>query len=1161
MVDMNPVIPTIGGTTVQEAIENLAGLEGSGFISIGNINADGYGAGVYNVGADGIPTIREAFIEAFADKRLTNGGIILVIAGTYTLNATVEVPPGITIMGEVAGTIINGEMFEQPMFRVLRSSDRPTIGGDVSGSGELALSPGSPIDETRFTNIILVDNLNGNITSGGFVVSGMQTKPMIQADFSSRLVCEGVKFVGRINNGTVTLYRGKTLRGIGFETSGDGASDLLSSHLTVRSCYFDGMGTAIDFSPDNGTLDTLTIDKCKARMFGEDYSGSIPTSAAANSFASFSQCNATLTNNYVLNGGTLISYFVLTAGNSADSDSVFVTITGNTGENFLNPVKVIYYDESGGAFTGSIATKAVITGNNWGSLLNNGWFITVGDNSSIGDGTSGDFNGPGAIDLLMAMNTTSTPLRHEHPVNVFVGEGVYSVTFADDGYTGADRFNFIGTSGATMPRFEFNIGVGASTDEAGHPIFKVGKLLKNINCEAAAGSEIQSVRLTSDAADEGTVLVEHCTFTDMALTMEQVSGSAPIRIVVRSCKFSQTNTYSDSVSIILPNAELVLLDSCIFEGAGYAGLIGEQTGYTNSNPVSSVVLRDCIFDHTGFTIDDASPLADVEAYLVIDGGASNNVLRVDIENCQVMVDNDPTNGPLLPPTASVISASLDTTFLRYVYVRARETHVKNSIFAGPNTTFDVSATNYPLPCLEIVPYNSCHVMDSRFLSNAVSLKIGGNASAFDNGDAVGAFVNNNIFYMATGISQTMLDIEINFSGSWLPSITVSNNNFLHTGQADSELQPYHPIFTNDDAMGTVSIYAEDCDVRVDGNSIHTTLSATGQGAATGVTSLAALVVETTDLGTAVTQSATHITNNHIVAINEHDTAEASNVHTVWVRGMERMVHDNHLVMDNESGISNEHGCLFIENRESASASSVVAPATVSGNIFSRRPIFGGVANDLTFYILIPATAEGDGLVTNNSFCTPTTVSGDNQAYEDNSGTGLQWAVNTNKNQTVQVKMSPMDGNTKVDDVTAGGFSLSEQSAIYSGSDIVYSFSSTSIFFLEDQNNNVIFWWTIPCRMCLPPDVTIIEAEVFVNSSNPDVQDLAYLFIDDLEGVGFDSSGATDPDPGVTLTVTASTQIINDAATTPNISLIWRARTSGLGSEFMDIDDFLITYRW
>ena len=992
-VDMSPPIPGLGGATVQEALENLLSVvqsSGTGFVSIGQV--DGYALGSYNVGATGISDLRDALLAAFADERLTNGGVVLILAGTYTMTAQVEIPAGISLMGEIAGTIINGEMTAQSMFKVVHGGDRPNIGGDT-GSGETSLNPGSPIDETRFTNLILVDNLNGNITDSGYVVSSMQTKPMIEMEISSRVVCEGVKFIGRLNNAATVTGRGKTLRAIGTVSSGDITADTLSTHLTVRSCYFDGMQTAIDFSPDNGALDTLTIDKCKARIFGEE---DTPTSIAANSFVTISQCNASITNNYVLDGGdSIYGFCVVTSGDAADSEDVFVTISGNTGESALQPVKTIYFDGTGS----NLATRSVIVGNNWSSALNNGWFITVGNNTSAGDGTCGDFNGPGAIDLLMSMNTDTGAARHEHPVNVYVGEGVYTVTFEDDGYNGADRFNFIGTSGATRPRFELAIGSGASTDELGNLIFKVGKKLSNIHFQAATGTSIQSVRLTGDDADKGSVLVEHCAFTDIALTMEQPSGSSVINLAVINCQFLQTGTYSDNASILLPNLEHTLLQGCTFDGAGYAGLIGEQTGYTNNRHKATVTLRDCIFDKTGYTIDDASPLADIGSYLVIDAGASNNYLYTYIENCKFLA-NENTNSVT---TDAIINASLDASILRFVYVRSREVSIDNCVFHGPNTTFAVGATDYPLPALEVVPGDSLHLTNSRFLSRGLCLKVGGDTLALSNGFVDGVWVDSNIFFSGSSGSMqstSMIDMELTPSVTSGPTkVNFTNNKVGNRNLQSPNIEPYHPIFSGIKAAGLINIFAESCDVFVSGNSIDGSL---GDGGSTSsIRTLAGLVVENSNDGTGTYSAQCNVSNNRIAVLGDVVSSD-QDAWTAWINGVEITVTGNSLLFDNKTGTvgSKDFGCLFIENRVPTVVSSICPPAVVTENTFSRHPIKGGPPNDITTYIMISSGSEGGGKVVDNVFDSPTETSGDNRAFEDNSPSSEVWLVDRNKNQKV-----------------------------------------------------------------------------------------------------------------------------------------------------------------
>ena len=221
-IDMSPPIPSLGGATVQQTLEQITTLissNGTGFISIGN--ADGYGIGTYNMNTVDTPTLANAFTAAFADDRLQNGGIILVLAGTYILTTPVTVPPGITIIGEVGGTLIIGEMTEQSMFIVSSAVKDFRIGGD-SGSGTIPLSVGSNVEKVKFFNLMLSDNLNGTAASGG---TTMATVPIIALSNAANLELERVSFIGRINNGAVA-NRPKTYSAVSTVSGGSTGTTL-----------------------------------------------------------------------------------------------------------------------------------------------------------------------------------------------------------------------------------------------------------------------------------------------------------------------------------------------------------------------------------------------------------------------------------------------------------------------------------------------------------------------------------------------------------------------------------------------------------------------------------------------------------------------------------------------------------------------------------------------------------------------------------------------------------------------------------------------------------------------------------------------------------------------------------------------------------------------
>lgn len=336
---MNPQLPLFPSVTVQGTLEALSGfalINGTGFISIGN--TDGYALGIYNVGAVEYPTLKSAIEAAIVDDRLQNGGVIFILPGTYIVGTTIEIPAGISIMGEPTGTIIIGEMTEESMFKFLAGVDYPTIGGSVGGS-ELNSSL-DPTDESRLLNIILADNLNGVAASGA---ASMKTVPMVEIEPKSRVIFENVRFIGRVDNG-VSYTRGKTLEAIGCVTPVSGA---YGTFLTVRNCSFDGMLRGIDFAPSYGFRDYLIVDGCYARIFGEE--GAF-TSIEKNCFVLMSFCNFTGTDNRVIGYGGAPDQFVgamFVVGHTIIGGSgTTVIVTGNVGTPSTGATEYVYYNNT-----------------------------------------------------------------------------------------------------------------------------------------------------------------------------------------------------------------------------------------------------------------------------------------------------------------------------------------------------------------------------------------------------------------------------------------------------------------------------------------------------------------------------------------------------------------------------------------------------------------------------------------------------------------------------------------------------------------------------------------------------------------------------------------------------------------------------------------------
>lgn len=186
----NPSLVYGNPTDVEEALENIKGYLdllsniGEGFVTVGDgydtwHNADG------NINFDpAIPTL-DSLLNPVFNKMLNNlpvptefervekGGIILIKAGTYVVANTIEVPPGITLMGEGYGTkIVNissltipasgieptpkGSPTPMPMFKIMPDLSRAVHDEPVDPNLFMF------VKTTRFINMVICDNFVEN---------------------------------------------------------------------------------------------------------------------------------------------------------------------------------------------------------------------------------------------------------------------------------------------------------------------------------------------------------------------------------------------------------------------------------------------------------------------------------------------------------------------------------------------------------------------------------------------------------------------------------------------------------------------------------------------------------------------------------------------------------------------------------------------------------------------------------------------------------------------------------------------------------------------------------------------------------------------------------------------------------------------------------------
>ncbi|KKN61322.1 hypothetical protein LCGC14_0523130 [marine sediment metagenome] len=1151
-ITMNPALanfsaPDVQGTLV--LIAAYAASSGTGFVSVGKLGSDGYAAGTYNDGSAATPTFREALIAAIADDRLQNGGVVFILSGTYKLNTTVDVPAGISIMGEIAGSIINGEMIEQPMFKFSRSIDIPTIGGN-SGSGELSAEVGAPIDESRLLNITLTDNLDGYIGSTGQPDSTMQTVPMVQIEKSARVYVENVKFIGRVNNGAVP-DRGKTLRAIGY-TSGS----TTGSYLTVKGCFFDGLATAINFGPGEGDEDHLIVDGCRARTFGSEASG-IGEPLASDCFVAMSECNAILTNNYHIGVNSTDSKvsrcFVVES--LVSGAAVRMVIAGNSGAPSDNSSTTAKLFDSNVGIAANLVT--VQYGNNWGGSVGNDWVVTVGENA---DGTgdnrfSGDFYGAGAIDLLL--NTS-----YQYPTTVIVNPGTYTITENGNAY-----YKFIGNKVKdSIPIFEMDLGAGAPTDGVlSNRAFKTGPVLESIHFRSniAVTSSYHSIMpQMSDGTDVDDLLrVTNCVFENCTLSHapNTTAGTNKGNISVINSQFKQTGDFSDGMGILLPRADNVVVEGCVFTGNGLAGAVGSFSTYASTAWVITdlkprYILRDCSMSLHGSTVSNISSTN--ESYFRLDD-ADGDVL---IDNCQIVVSND------YQTRTTAIDSGIVSDYFSHVYVRGDDVDIRNSTFHSPDQMFTESAADYPLPGVEIHPQSVLHMSHSSFIDGGIACKIGGLAADLNTNQRFASIDNCSFFRTASANKSTSIfDVELDPTAN-AAGTTFSVTNCTFSGQSKAlSLEPYHPLLSGYTAHGTVQIFARNFIVNFKDNTV------TGGTNTTEDTLLqhGVVVINNFDDAGETTDSdytaPINVFGNTIHNVSSYTSATATdNAAALWVRGPEINISNNSLTTENKAASAgNFVGCLCIDNRDSVTGSA--PPTMVSSNSFGNTTVAGAVSTEvIVAYIRLLATCEADGSIINNTYSSPIPDGTTTTTVQDDTSS-LIWIITQNKNQTDSCSLRGQDGTIVLGDT-------SDLATVGLGPNVTASFVQIRVlanapieftYDVADAGSPIYMQWLLPLFGLIPYGTTLIDATVdVIVDATPDTVKTGKLAIIDKDFTTETLESNTNLTTGSTHTlngILAGTfRALPGSNTILYLQLQIHDSVAGIGTT---VSEMTITYRW
>lgn len=1141
-VDLLRSISGITGTNVQTVLEQLKASiasAGTGFISIG----DGYNTfGTYNVSADGYTTTFEKALSlAFADKRLQHGGVILIMAGTYTMTSTVTIPAGISLMGEIAGTLIIGNMSEQSMFNISYISLSRNIGGN-SGLGSVSLDVGSNSEKVRFYNLMLADHLS--LTN-----STMTTVPMISVQKGANFECDRVTFLGKLNDGTIT-NRLKTQSCIGTI-----AGSTTGTYIKLSECFIDGVKSGIILNSASGDQDTLIISNTKARWYGKE---GVSYDILNDAFIKASLCNALISNSYLVGAGSFANT-VLSLQPTSGTTNVKINIIGLNGGPNTNPGNLI--DNNSGV----TSIQANTSGNNWGNNIDNPWFLVVG--GSNGNTPTGDIFGPGAIDTVL----TYTSFKG----TVIVNPGTYTVTGTASSSTNWTKLKFIGNKyGNQYPIF--NMAVSASgTDSLGNKFLVLGNHLEGIYFNG--NGAVNSIHPTFSATGintqtfSNTLTVKDCIFNDIALVIQSMSGTSTDElgytsesiIKIQDCYFNQTGTYNETVSFMCPASDLIDLNNCYFKGKGYYIYVG----YGGGEPTLArgiLNMDRVICDATGTTITHVHPIGGAASGHVFI--STNNINNINIRNSEFLASNT------LACVNTLIGGGI-TTYSEFLYLSSANINITNSTFNGPNQTFTSAGTDYPIMTVRCIPTISCKITNSHFCGGGLPLYVGGSLN--NNTLKENIIIDNNNFNGGSTITnsntQTLLDIDLNCTSTSTTSLLVKNNTF-RSSNGSAPVYPLHSNVTGAtyDTNGIVQIYCRGVNAIVTGNHIRGQLNAPTSNPFTHFTGLHVNTFNSPSGATTLLTTAT-ITDNNISIINNFNTASATNsASCVRVYTTTGMITNNMLNMRNVTVNVSITCCLHILNTKINNTGNI----TICHNNFGRSADDGTQFSLVGGYIYFASGCSGGAIITDNAFDS-TTIDGSSTALQFSVVSTYTRIFNRNKNQTVTVYLRGNNGLFGVYDPTGpGNFNVfNGYGVLASGTDSYInlnpkSATNSNIQFTYgsvDAGIETGFVWTLPLHEIMPIGTYFISASVFLainsNVSGGGSKSIANLnsLISGTETVEATANPLTTTGATLTFTAPTATYISTDPQFGNAIQLRWDVNNAT--ARYVLVGPMTITYRW
>jgi hypothetical protein len=284
-------------------------------------------------------------------QRIVRGGIVVIKAGTYYVVNTINVPPGIIILGEGYGTkIVNATSLvipatsgsppypkvtstSAPVFKILPDINRINNDGAINSNIPYFMFE----RVTKIMNLVIGDNFIEPTILGDLNYKLAQNytanNPLILQEPGSHLECDHVVFVGRVNfaTGQTVGTNGITAYPVQLDPANPISTGTI---LKVKDCFIDGFAIAGEFRGTGYNADVCEYINNKIRVYG--YLGNDSASVIHNCILSTTPCNIEFDNNYIIGNGNNIKYgvYVDINGMSAPSSKNLMPraeIIGNSG--------------------------------------------------------------------------------------------------------------------------------------------------------------------------------------------------------------------------------------------------------------------------------------------------------------------------------------------------------------------------------------------------------------------------------------------------------------------------------------------------------------------------------------------------------------------------------------------------------------------------------------------------------------------------------------------------------------------------------------------------------------------------------------------------------------------------------------------------------------